>query len=319
MNQVDIENMSEETAVMVLFLHYLIESSQQVSNMWSDFEDTIKYRNRYFPEGELLQDIERFKDKSVTTIKPREIFYRAREFYDPFWAYYSERKQQIIGIIKNHYPKTKEMGEKEFFKLLQGLDLVKDINKDLIHELNKVFRDEKYLGYNEKDSDAPPDGKTSAGRANPDLISYLYISGDEKTAIQEIKPHVGQEISVAEIVIEKELIIYDFLKEVREGKEEGFFTKDWFSFYFSRVNFGKKEDYYSTQCICEYIKKLGFDGVRFRSSINPEGENTVLFDTRENPDTGKKNYSIVGSDVYKVQSVDLQYVPVMMREKNHSD
>ena len=37
-------------------------------------------------------------------------------------------------------------------------------------------------------------------------------------------------------------------------------------------------EYVPTQYLCEFVKSLGVGGIRYRSSLRPEGWNIVLFD-----------------------------------------
>ena len=53
-----------------------------------------------------------------------------------------------------------------------------------------------------------------------------------------------------------------------------------------------------TQYIAEEIKNMGFDGLRFRSSLNKNGFNVVLF----NPD----DCVAVSSDLVEVKGIDLK-------------
>ncbi|HIV90715.1 MAG TPA: hypothetical protein H9744_03370 [Candidatus Eisenbergiella stercoravium] len=55
------------------------------------------------------------------------------------------------------------------------------------------------------------------------------------------------------------------------------------------------------------MKELGFDGIRFYSSLNPPGKNIVLFNTKRNPTTKSKDYEIVESKVYSITKPDLNY------------
>lgn len=67
---------------------------------------------------------------------------------------------------------------------------------------------------------------------------------------------------------------------------------------FSRPYNGDASKYLSTQYIAEEIKNMGFDGLRFRSSLNKNGYNIVLF----NPD----DCVAVSSDLVEVKGIDLK-------------
>ena len=67
---------------------------------------------------------------------------------------------------------------------------------------------------------------------------------------------------------------------------------------FSRPYNGAASQYLPTQYIAEEIKNMGFDGLRFRSSLNRNGFNVVLF----NPD----DCVAVSSDLVEVKGIDLK-------------
>ena len=67
---------------------------------------------------------------------------------------------------------------------------------------------------------------------------------------------------------------------------------------FSRPYNGDASKYLPTQYIAEEIKNMGFDGLRFRSSLNKNGFNVVLF----NPD----DCVAVSSDLVEVKGIDLK-------------
>ena len=176
-------------------------------------------------------------------------------------------------------------------------------------KLNRYLRKKKNFlgGYDAKQSDAPPKDKTSEGRANPKNISYLYIAEDLKTAMMEVRPNLTQEVSVATIKILKTLRLFDFCyvdseEELGKSLDLGIISNA-----FSAPNFGNENNYYATQYLCEFIKELGFDGIRFYSSLNPPGKNIVLFNTKRNPITKSKDYEIVESKVYSITKLDLNY------------
>jgi hypothetical protein len=66
---------------------------------------------------------------------------------------------------------------------------------------------------------------------------------------------------------------------------------------FSRPYNGDVSKYLPTQYISEEIKLMGFDGLRFRSSLYKDGINVVLF----NPDDCKA----MSSDLIDVKGIDL--------------
>ena len=138
---------------------------------------------------------------------------------------------------------------------------------------------------------APPGKLASHGRANPAGIPYLYLATDTSTAISEIRPHTGQIANVAEVTIPDNLKIVD----LRNPKHtvSPFFIGDEAQIILLRSELRYLQhlgneltrpvlpdtaaiDYIPTQYLCEFVKKYGYDGVMYRSSVG-NGENIALF------------------------------------------
>jgi RES domain. len=140
---------------------------------------------------------------------------------------------------------------------------------------------------------APPGRIASHGRANPPGIPYLYVGSDEHTAISEIRPHTGEIASVASFAIDPAVLKLVDLRAPKErvspfdlGDEDkiGALRSD--IAFLERlgdeltrpvVPQGAAIDYVPSQYLCEFIKKAGWDGVVYRSSVG-EGINLALFD-----------------------------------------
>lgn len=144
---------------------------------------------------------------------------------------------------------------------------------------------------------APPKTLASHGRANPAGIPYLYLASDELTAISEVRPHTGEDVSIAhysiahglklvdlrhprrtvspfelgdEANIHSLLIDIDFLEQLGNELTRPIIPKS------------AAYDYIPSQYLCEYIKQCGYDGVIYKSSVG-NGMNTALF----NPEKAK--------------------------------
>lgn len=319
MDDQKVEGVKEDKDWMLILWMFL----QKTNKLWRDFEKEIKYNNRFFPKGELLNELQRIQKYAVHEIKKGEIFYRARLFAYPY-EYCQKELKQITDTITKYYPNVKDkealfdLSEVSDITFLFGALSCLDIdNQPLCDELEKIFRKKKrFWGYGAEQSDAPPKEKTSGGRANPRNISYLYIAEDVKTAILEVRPNVTQEVSVATVKMKKDLKLFDFCYTDPGESELGkSFDLGIISAAFSMPNFGDESNYYATQYVCEFIREMGFDGIRFYSSLNPEGKNIVLFDTEIDPITKSKNYKIINSKVYSVTKLGIDFQQVMPFEQ----
>lgn len=137
---------------------------------------------------------------------------------------------------------------------------------------------------------APPKHLASHGRANPAGIPYLYLGSRPDTAAAEIRPHTGEVACIAEFTI-PDIRAVD-LRNPR-GFVSPFVLGDASKIGQLRADLPLLErlggeltrpvlpqraaiDYIPSQYLCEFIKKSGFDGVLYRSSVS-EGINLALF------------------------------------------
>ena len=181
------------------------------------------------------------------------------------------------------------------------------LNSDQKQLLEQATQDDLW-GFDKKNSGAPSPEKTTANRASPKGISYLYVSEDANTAISELRPIIGQSISVAEILIKKELRLFDFTATIQDI-DGTLFQKSTIlqviARNMSKPNYGDEQDYLPTQYISEMLKeKFCFQGIRFKSSLTADGNNIVLFNTTSKTG-GTKNYKILNSALYGVSKVEI--------------
>lgn len=139
----------------------------------------------------------------------------------------------------------------------------------------------------------PPVDKSTAGRANPKGISYLYVSNDEETTLYETRASLYDYVTIAEFKINEDINVLN----LRDTSKISPFLldEDFIGEYLNHKNYLSKLekelskpirrqdselDYLPTQYLCEFIKSIGFDGVEFRSSLNPQGYNVAIFNDR---------------------------------------
>lgn len=138
---------------------------------------------------------------------------------------------------------------------------------------------------------APPKMLAGQGRANPAGIPYLYLASNRGTAVAEVRPHPGQTVCVARFNTPDELKIADLrnprasispfpvddsdLPALRGDVE--FLENLGAELTKPVVPAAAAINYIPSQYLCEFIKKQGFDGVAYASSIE-SGMNLALFD-----------------------------------------
>ncbi len=138
---------------------------------------------------------------------------------------------------------------------------------------------------------APPKRQASHGRANPAGIPYLYLGSTPETATAEVRPHTGEVACVADFAI-PEISAVDLRNprkvvspfDLSDASNIGQLRAD--LPFLERLGeeltrpvlpSGAAIDYIPSQYLCEFIKKCGFDGVVYRSSVS-DGINLALFD-----------------------------------------
>jgi hypothetical protein len=139
---------------------------------------------------------------------------------------------------------------------------------------------------------APPNRIASHGRANPAGIPYLYLGSTQRTAISEIRPHTGEIACVADFTTPADLKLVDlrsprkmvspFLLEDaadigRMRNDLPFLERLGDELTRPVVPQSAAIDYTPSQYLCEFIKKCGYQGVIYRSSVS-DGMNLALFD-----------------------------------------
>lgn len=137
----------------------------------------------------------------------------------------------------------------------------------------------------------PPKEISTAGRANPVGIPYLYLSDNEETILYEIRASYLDEISVATFSkkeeITEEIIISDFTeiptlyhpngvnKRIKSTLLKQLISRDLSK---PMRRYDSEIDYIPTQFICEFIKVFtDVQGIKFRSSLHNTGNNLVIF------------------------------------------
>lgn len=158
----------------------------------------------------------------------------------------------------------------------------------------------------------PPEKISTAGRANPLGIPYLYLASNIKTAISEIRPHKGDKITVATFSVIETLKLVD-LRNPRQtispfalddnALNQIFLDLDYLCHLGEELSKPilpreAQLEYLSTQYLCELIKHFGFDGVIYKSSMG-DGDNFAVF-----YDDQLKAFK---SDTFLINSININY------------
>ncbi len=234
-----------------------------------------------------------------------------RKNFMPSSAYKSEALAQWDTLTEELLYKNRYFLDQQFdtFRLTELLNHLKayDIPEEWFRA--RIMLTE--LPYELDEMGAPPKRLASHGRANPTGIPYLYLGSLPNTAIAEIRPHTGERATVANFKVPLDIIAVD-LRDPRmhvspfllsDASEIGKMRSD--IPFLERLGEELTRpvlprsaaiDYIPSQYLCEFIKKKGFHGVIYRSSVS-DGINLALF----SPDFAK----IISVSQYNVDCVSV--------------
>lgn len=140
-----------------------------------------------------------------------------------------------------------------------------------------------------QDMGAPPLGKASAGRANSEGIPCLYLADSLDTTLSEVRAGIHDIVSVGHFKLKRDAKVIDL---TLIDKVSPFTDINKAYLAVNRPHFLKivKEiakplrrhdsplDYLPTQYLCDLIKSLGYDGIKYPSTMKKGGINYAFFD-----------------------------------------
>ena len=251
-----------------------------------DFEDQILESGKRLSEifthaiasaefGEFKKDL---KDKNYKKVYSSEVFEAISELY---------KDDNVIYLKKGT-------------KVLRAR-VVRDSN-DIYQEKNGIhFEDEVLRGYDWYNSKEPAVGLSTEGRANSRYSSYFYCANDGPTAASEIKPNIGDYISLASFTINRKLKLIE-LKERDwfDGKTKKECYYDIIANQFS-VPVSDSSEYYLTQFISDELRKQGIDGLCYKSHFTHKN-NYVIFNC------SMDTISFTNSKIIQLHSQQLNFI-----------
>jgi hypothetical protein len=193
---------------------------------------------------------------------------------------------------------VEEIKSKNRFHLSTKIDL--KIIERLLSNHVKVYRPGKkfyrgrvsdILGFPKEKMGNPPAFAATAGRANPAGISYLYVAESIDTTLHETRASLYDYVSIGEFTVKEEISVinlrephlYDPIFLAENEKLRDFMLNLPFLTILEKElskpvrRTDNQLDYLPTQYLSEFIKSLGYDGIEYRSSLNPTGYNVAIF------------------------------------------
>ena len=165
----------------------------------------------------------------------------------------------------------------------------------------------------------PQSDRARECRTNPAGIPVLYLATSVQTAISEIRPWIGSEVSVAQFKISRDLKAIDLsvghgesmldhmtLAEIlgdeapnAEKKEKAVWNLVDNAFSLPLSVSDDAADYVPTQILAELFYANGYDALIYRSQFGEEGFNIALFDI--------KDADLINAAPYQVIAIEVKY------------
>jgi hypothetical protein len=148
--------------------------------------------------------------------------------------------------------------------------------------------------FNKKDLQNPPPEFATSGRANPEGISYLYLSKSIRTTFYEARASSHDIVFIGQFISKEEINVVNL--DTENFDPIPFAEKQVLEDYLTYIPFIKKLenelskpklrgdndlDYLPTQYLSEFIKSIGFDGLEFKSTLHTNGSNLAIFNPQK--------------------------------------
>lgn len=197
-------------------------------------------------------------------------------------------------------------------KLLENIRI--NIPKGSLKLYRARICDEKsYMsGYLTTQMGAPPVQFASSGRSNSEGIQCLYLASDAVTTFHEVRAREHDHITVGVFEHNKDLDLVDLSLFDKIGPFSiPDFDMVWFAMNIEIIRkigneiakpmrrFDGLLDYVPTQYICDYIKHLGYDGIKYKSTLSSGGCNYAIFK--------QKKFECVDVKLVEIESTDFAW------------
>lgn len=223
---------------------------EKALELWNSFYEEVMFHQRFFVSHPLLERLKEIAGQCEMMLNPGSVYYRAR-------------------IIDDNAARNEHMVAKCY-----GINATEEERKWYRNKENK------FRGLCKEGSYVPPNQKLMRdGRSNPKFIRYLYMAESPTTAIFEVRPILYNAVNVAGIEVKTPLRIANIAVDLNPEEEKNFegwllsFVQSAFS---SPTN--NPDDYIPSQIIAEFFRHLGYEGIRYSSSLHKGGFNLTIFD-----------------------------------------
>ena len=222
----------------------------EARKLWNEFKEIALFEARYYLKHKVLEILSNYITKNTITIEEGEIFYRARIIDDK--ALKDHMVYQCYGLPD---------GERLNIKY---------------HSKSNPFR-----GLSKEASFVPPkEIYIKEGRANPKYVRCLYMAESPVTALFEVRPLISDSVNIAQIKVNQKLKVADITIDLNmnyhKDAEFELCIMNMIQGAFSKPT-NNPDDYIPSQIISEYLKSIGYEGIRFNSSLHQDGVNLTVY------------------------------------------
>lgn len=313
-------NTIEREEAMIILTAFIIANNNEYTAKWMDFSEKVK-SNDSIDNHEIFQIIKNLKDECIFNVLPNTELFRARglRHSEIKELYQRENWQNLFEKLKKEIPISLPYNDiNDFIAYLPLFEKYYTETFNILTGWGKEQEGINFWGFDRNGSGSNKKWDSSEGRLNITGQHHLYLAEDIDTAIHEIRAINEQLISIATIKTLKNIKVFDFCKKFDLGAEEEIkksLMLDPIARECSKPNHGDENYYKPTQVVSNYIKALGFDGIRYPSSLKKDGKNIIIFDDfdiqyEENPTNA--TLQITGSKVYQINGTQItssQYLP----------
>lgn len=290
-------------------------------------DDFVALLDTYKPESMLpttgypadrlvLLKNELYNNWNIFNLEPEKIDILIKNICHTKYKEEPELFEEKIGIIelydKNFLEEYSLLGEHDWEEFVRSIKMNNRFHSN--HFNTKVFfefldflkssykRDKTFYraricdgnALSKEELSAPPQKLATAGRVNPEGISYLYLSSDKKTTLSEIRAGLHDYVSLATFKLKEDISVVDLtgINNISAFSGLNFTQHAINKHHLKMINneiakplrrHDSHLDYLPTQYICEYIKTINFkdgtdcSGIKYKSTMNKEGYNLAIF------------------------------------------
>lgn len=218
--------------------------------------------------------------------------------------------EDFVREIKEENRFHTEIIQKEILKGMLRI-ICKPYKAGHIFYRARIWNDRK--GFDRDHMGAPPAAKASPGRANPEGISCLYLANSIDTTLHETRAGVNDYATVGTFRLREDIEVVNLaaidkispFQEIDCGllainlphlRKIGDEISKPLRRYDSHL------DYLPTQYVSDYIKRAGFAGIEYKSTMCREGVNFAIFD--------ESLLECIETKSYDIEALTYGYVPM---------